>query len=155
VRESTPAAQAPFILSRGAWIPMAWPHDGLQHEKGSGFQLAQQYRDAGINMLHEMAQFPETGDENGHKVSRVSVEAGVLGMLELMKAGRFKVFSSLNEWFGEFRLYHRKAGKIVKLQDDLMAATRYAYMMLRYAVVPPDPHKPFLNPRRDYDWRVG
>ena len=155
VRESTPAAQAPSILARGAWVPMAWPHDGLQHEKGSGFQLAEQYRQAGINMLHEMAQFPETGDESGNKISRVSVEAGVLGMLELMKAGKFKVFSSLNEWFEEFRLYHRKAGKIIKLHDDLMAATRYAYMMLRYAEVPPDPQKSMLNPRRDYDWRAG
>ena len=154
-RETTPSQHAPFIMSRGPWIPVAWPHDGLQHEKGSGFQLAEQYRNAGVNMLHEMAQFPETGDENGHKVSRVSVEAGVLNMLQRMQAGKLKVFSSLNEWFEEFRLYHRKDGKIVKLQDDLMAATRYAYMMLRYAITPPDPHKQLADPRRDYNWRVG
>jgi len=43
----------------------------------------------------------------------------------------------------------------VDLQDDLMAATRYGYMMLRYAVTPPDPHKQALNHRRDYDWRAG
>lgn len=155
VRESTPADQAPSIIARGPWIPMAWPHDGLQHEKGSGFQLAQQYRDAGVAMLHEMAQFPETGDELGHKISRVSVEAGVLGLLERMKTGKFRVFSNLNEWFEEFRLYHRKDGKIVKLQDDLMAATRYAYMMLRYAITPPDPSKALLNPSRPYDWIAG
>ncbi|CAB4154977.1 Terminase-like family [uncultured Caudovirales phage] len=154
-RETTPTQHAPFILSRGSWIPVAWPHDGLQHEKGSGFQLAEQYRNAGINMLHEMAQFPETGDENGHKVSRVSVEAGVLNMLQRMQAGKLKVFSSLNEWFEEFRLYHRKDGKIVKLQDDLMAATRYAYMMMRYAITPPDPQKMVADPRRNYNWRIG
>lgn len=154
-RETTPAQHAPFILSRGPWIPVAWPHDGLQHEKGSGFQLAEQYRNAGVNMLHEMAQFPETGDENGHKVSRVSVEAGVLNMLQRMQAGKLKVFSTLNEWFEEFRLYHRKDGKIVKLQDDLMSATRYAYMMMRYAITPPDPQKMVADPRRDYNWRVG
>ncbi len=155
IRNQTPAQQAPFIRERGDWIPMAWPHDGLQHDKGSGFQLAEQYRMAGVNMLHEMAQFPETGSESGHKTSRVSVEAGVLGLLERMKSGRFKVFSNLTEWFGEFRLYHRKDGKIVKLQDDLMAATRYAYMMLRYAICPPDPHTSALDPRRDFDWRAG
>ena len=155
VRATTPAAQAPFILSRGVWIPMAWPHDGLQHEKGSGFQLAEQYRVAGVNMLHEMAQVPETGDEGGHKISRTSVEAGVLNMLDRMKDGRLKVFASQKDWFEEFRLYHRKDGKVVKLQDDLMAATRYAYMMLRYAICPPDPSRESLNPRRDYDWRVG
>ena len=154
-RESTPKDIAPLINVRGHWIPVAWPHDGLQHDKGSGFQLAEQYRNEGINMLHEMAQFPETGDEGGHKISRTSVEAGLLKMLQLMQAGRFKVFSHLRDWFDEFLLYHRKDGKVVKLQDDLMAATRYAYMMLRYATVPPDPQKSVTDPRRDYNWRVG
>ncbi|TIU05596.1 MAG: terminase, partial [Mesorhizobium sp.] len=40
-------------------------------------------------------------------------------------------------WFEEFRLYHRKDGQVVKLRDDLMAATRYGVMMLREAVVDP------------------
>jgi len=43
------------------------------------------------------------------------------------------VFRHLNDWFSEFRLYHRKDGKVVKEGDDLMAATRYAIMMLRFA----------------------
>ena len=64
-----------------------------------------------------------------------SVEAGLIEMLERMQTGRFKVFSHLNEWFEEFRMYHRKDGKVVKVDDDLMAATRYAYMMRRFAVV--------------------
>jgi hypothetical protein len=38
----------------------------------------------------------------------------------------------LNDWFEEFRPYHRKDGKVVKEMDDLMSATRYAVMMLRY-----------------------
>jgi hypothetical protein len=50
-----------------------------------------------------------------------------------MERGRFKVFKHLNDWFEEFRLYHRKDGKVVKEMDDLMSATRYAVMMLRYA----------------------
>ena len=36
-------------------------------------------------------------------------------------------------WFEEFRLYHRKDGRVVKERDDLMSATRYAVMMLRHA----------------------
>jgi hypothetical protein len=31
------------------------------------------------------------------------------------------------------RLYHRKDGKVVKEPDDLLCASRYALMMLRYA----------------------
>ena len=46
---------------------------------------------------------------------------------------RFKVFKHLNDWWEEFRLYHRKDGLVVKEGDDLMAATRYALMMLRFA----------------------
>ena len=50
----------------------------------------------------------------------------------LWSFGRFKVFKHLLDWFEEFRLYHRKDGK-VKEGDDLLAATRYGIMMLRYA----------------------
>jgi hypothetical protein len=42
-----------------------------------------------------------------------------------METGRFRVFDDLNDWFEEFRLYHRKDGKVVKERDDLMSATRY------------------------------
>jgi hypothetical protein len=64
------------------------------------------------------------------------------------------VFSNLNDWFAEFRMYHRKDGKVVKKQDDLMAATRYGVIMLRHAICPPDP-APRIDFRRDYDWRAG
>ena len=30
-------------------------------------------------------------------------------------------------------MYHRKDGKLVKLKDDLMSATRYAAMSLRHS----------------------
>lgn len=153
-RNQTPKQIAPTILARGDWVPVAWPHDGLQHDKGSGVQLADSYRDENVFMLHERAQYPETGDEDGAKVSRSSVEAGILDLLTLMQTGKFKVFSNLNEWFAEFRLYHRKDGKIVKLDDDLMSATRYARMMLRYASVPPAPRQ-IAKAKREYDWRAG
>jgi hypothetical protein len=75
-------------------------------------------------MLREHAQF-----EDGS----VSVEAGLMEMLSRMETGRLKVFKDLNDWFEEFRLYHRKDGRVVKERDDLMSATRYAVMMLRDA----------------------
>lgn len=54
-------------------------------------------------------------------------------MLERMETGRIKVAKHLNDWWEEFRLYHRKDGKVVKERDDLMSATRYGMMMLRAA----------------------
>ena len=56
----------------------------------------------------------------------VSVEAGCMEMLTRMESGRFKVFDHLNDWFSEFRMYHRLEGKIVPEYDDLLSATRYA-----------------------------
>jgi hypothetical protein len=71
------------------------------------------------------------------KDGSVSVEAGLMMMLDRMQTNRFKVFSTLNDWFEEFRLYHRAEGRVVKLRDDLMSATRYGVMMIREAVVEP------------------
>ena len=112
------------INTRHQWIPVAWPHDGLQHDKLAGIQMAQQFKDAGVSMIERRATF-EDGTYN--------VEPGLFDMLARMQSGRFKVFSHLIEWFDEFRLYHRKNGKINKLNDDLLSATRYALMMSRYA----------------------
>ena len=50
-----------------------------------------------------------------------------------MMTGRFKVCDHCSEWFEEFRQYHRKDGRIVKAHDDLLDATRYGVMMLRFA----------------------
>jgi hypothetical protein len=50
-----------------------------------------------------------------------------------MQTGRWKVAAHLNDWWEEFRLYHRDDGKIVKEGDDLLCASRYAMMDLRYA----------------------
>jgi len=62
-------------------------------------------------------------------------------MLTRMEEGRFKVFSNLFDWFEERRQYHRKDGKVVDLREDLMSATRYAVMSLRFASIKPQPRK--------------
>lgn len=125
-REQTPTMFSASLLPWGKWLPWAWPHDGLQHDKGSGEQLAKQYSDAGLSMLPQRATFED--GSNG-------LEAGVAEMFDRMQTGRWKVFSHLNDWFEEFRLYHRKEGLIVKVGDDLLSASRYAMMMRRFAIV--------------------
>lgn len=122
----TIADMAQVYRPRGAWIPVAWPHDGLQRDKGgSGKQLAVQAREAGMSTLPEHAT---------HEAGGYGVEAGVSDMLQRMQTRRLRVFSHLNDWFGEFRMYHRKDGVIVPLMDDLLSATRYGLMMKRYAL---------------------
>lgn len=137
-REQTPVLFAPAVKAWGEWIPVAWPHDGLQHDKGSGQQLAQQYRNAGLNMLEDKATHaPADGEEEG--TGGNGVEAGLMEMLDRMQTGRLKIFSNLNQVFEEIRLYHRKDGKIVKLMDDIISAARYGIMMKRFAKTKPRP----------------
>lgn len=124
VKDASIAIHAASVKARGDWIPVAWPHDGLQRDKGSGEQLAEQYRNQGLKMLRDRATF-----EDGSS----GVEAGVSEMLTRMQTMRLRVFAHLGDWFEEFRLYHRKDGLIVKDGDDLMSATRYALMMRRFA----------------------
>lgn len=126
-RLAGPHTHAASVKPWGDWVPCAWPHDGLQHDKGASCeQLAAQYRVHGLDMMMEHATHAEGG--NG-------VEAGLSDMLERMQTGRWKVFSTCGAWFGEFRLYHREDGKVVKLQDDLISASRYALMMKRFSQV--------------------
>lgn len=125
-RESTPVIHAAALKPWGAWLPWAWPHDGLQHDKGSGEALKAQYEAQGLNMLADKATFED--GSNG-------VEAGIFDMLDRMKTGRFKVFKTCVGWLGEFRLYHREKGLIVKLKDDRISSSRYALMMLRNSTV--------------------
>lgn len=125
-KEATPVIHAAAVKPWGEELPWAWPHDGFQHDKGSGLELRKQYKDQGLNMLPEHATFEDGG--NG-------VEAGLMAMLDRMQAGKLRVFKHLVDWFSEFLLYHRKDGKVVKEFDDLMSATRYGIMMLRFARV--------------------
>lgn len=130
---ATPLIHSASLRPWGEWIPCAWPHDGYQHDKGSGMQLADQYRQQHLNMLPEHATHPEGG---------FGVEAGIAELLSRMQTGRLKVFSTCAQWFEEFRLYHRLEGLIVKERDDLMSATRVGAMMLRYADTQFEVHRP-------------
>lgn len=133
-REQTPLMFASAVKPWGEWLPWAWPHDGKQ--SGGKFdakdqkQLQALYEAHGMSMLGQHAQFED--GTNG-------VEAGIQDMLERMQTGRWKVFSHLEEWFEEFRIYHRKEGMIVKENDDLLSSSRYAYMMRRHAITKPKP----------------
>lgn len=121
----TPSTVWGTVKSWAANVPSAWPSDGLQSEKSSGEQQKKAYVDAGWNMLSTHATWADGG---------VGVEIGLVELYERMTTGRFKVFSHLTDFFDEKMSYHRdEAGKIVKLNDDILSATRYAYMMRRFA----------------------
>jgi len=120
-------------MKRIGAVPIAWPHDGMVSDRGSGISYAQQYMNEGANMLPEkFSNPPQIGKKEG--TGGNGVKAGLTAILAAMEQGRFKVFSNQVNWFEEFRGYYQKDGEIVKDKDDLMSATRYAFMSQRFAL---------------------
>ena len=115
-------------LCRGLRIPIAWPHDGLQHEKGSGEALADVYRRLGAPMLGTHAQ---------NKGGGFHTEPAIEEMCGYMKRGCFAIANHMSELAEEILSYHRDEDyKIVRLRDDLISAVRYAFMMRRSGKLP-------------------
>ena len=134
--KAPPLVHANAIRTRPYFIPVAWPHDGNRLDSMGNPGLAEQYRNMGVNMLpFHFENPPALGEKKGGN----SIEVGIMDVLQRMEDGKFKVFNTLGLWFAEFRMYHRKDGKIVPLRDDLMSATRYAAMSQRFAVAGDDP----------------
>lgn len=117
-----PSIHATAINARGPWIPVVLPHDADNTERGSGRTVMSYYEEAGVNCLKDTFYNPLdfTGKKNNF------VETGIMEILQRMKTGRFKVFSTCGLFFEEMRRYHRKEGKIVKKEDDVVDAARYS-----------------------------
>lgn len=142
-RETSPLAHAQALRPWGSWIPVAWPRDGRRATlEGAGKPLATQFKSYGMNMLGTHAQF---------KDGSVSVEAGLMDMLGRMETGRFKVFRHLNDFWEEFRMYHRKDGRVVELKEDILCATRYGVMMIRESLIDPSMRSAARRPARPSD----
>lgn len=120
------AAMKAWGEGAGARIPVAWPQDGHQRREYGGVLTPMRaiYKKHGLAMLDHHATFVDGSN---------STELGILEMQERMTTNRFKVFTTLMEWWEEFRLYRRDEGQIVKVHDDLMSADRTATVARRFA----------------------
>jgi hypothetical protein len=123
IKDAIPDVHVAAMKRIAGNAPVAWPHDGNNRDKGSGETLAAQYKALGLHMLEKHATFPDGG---------YSTEAAVHEMDQRMRTGRFRVCEDLNDWWSEYRLYHRKNGLIVKDDDDLLSATQKIVMMKRH-----------------------
>jgi phage terminase large subunit-like protein len=120
------ASHVARIKENPMWrAPVAWPHDG---GVGAGVQtndtIATIYKKLGLNMLPTHATF----DGKGY-----NLEAGLAVMEERFAAKKLLVAGHFFDWFDEYGGYHRKDGKVVKVDDDLLSATRVGCMDLRFA----------------------
>ncbi len=132
MRQETVPVHASAINGRGKWIPVVWPMDGRQADKGSGKSLTDQYKKESVNMLRDHFSNPSS---NGMKEGSGgnSVEAGIMEILTRMQTKRLKIFRNQSKLLEELRMYHRKDGKIVPAHDDVISAMRYCVMSLRKA----------------------
>ncbi len=121
--QAEPSIHAEAIKARGEWIPGVIDPASRGRAQGDGEQLLQTYKNLGLNV--------DTANN--------AVEAGIYEVWQRLSTGRLRVFSTCQNWFTEFRQYHRNdKGAIVKEHDHLMDATRYFIMSgLKRAIVKP------------------
>lgn len=114
--EAEPVVQVDGIRSRGVWIPGAIDPASRGRSQVDGRQLLQLYSDLGLHL----------------SMADNSVEAGLYLVWTLLSSGKLKIFASLQNFLGEYRIYRRdEKGKVVKERDHLMDALRYLMMMLK------------------------
>jgi len=119
--EEQPFYHASAIRSRGDWIPGVFDPAARGRKQDDGKRLSDMYK-------------KELHGQSLHKAKN-AVEAGLHEVHSRMKTGRLKVFSTLSNWWEEYRIYHRKEdGNIVKKNDHLMDATRYLVMEIKRAL---------------------
>ncbi len=107
--KAEPSIHAAAIKARGGWIPGVIDPAARGRMQTDGEQLIQTYRDLGLKV---------NPYDN-------SVESGLYEVWERLSTGRLKVFSTLQNWKAEYRLYRRdENGKVIKQFDHLMDATR-------------------------------
>lgn len=110
----TAATHVDAFRRRGNWIPCIIDPAGANIEDGK--RVRQVYRELfdAINKDWPM-----------HDAEK-SISAGLMEVWSRMTSGRLKIFGTLPNWFGEFRVYQRgEDGKILPTPDHLMDCTRY------------------------------
>jgi phage terminase large subunit-like protein len=111
--ESEPSSHAATIRARGDWIPGVIDTAARGRSQIDGDNLMQMYKDLGLKL--------NDADK--------AVETGLFTVWELLSTGQLKVFSDLKNFWNEYRLYRRdEKGKVIKTNDHIMDALRYAMM---------------------------
>jgi len=105
-----PPIHAQAIKSRGAWIPGVID-PASNRSRDDGTRLLHQYMDLGLDLT----------------MASNAIETGLSAVWTMLTCGQLKVFATCQNWFNEFRTYHKDdKGKIPDGQDDhLMDAMRY------------------------------
>lgn len=127
--DMTPVMHAAAMKPIGADVPVAWPKDAADRDRGSGEPIIALYKREGLRTLPEHAKWPD---------GSISTWAGITDWDQREQTNRLKVNRQLTEFLTERRGYHLKRNKtgaveIVKIRDDLLSACRIGIMAIRFA----------------------
>ena len=125
-----PSVHAQAIRARGDWIQGVIDPASRGRSQKDGDQLFQIYTDLGLHLTP----------------AKNAVEAGIYEVWQRLSTGRLKVFSTLQNFLTEYRLYRRdEKGKIVKDGDHLVDCARYLVM----SGLDVSMYKPIANPKKN------
>lgn len=108
-----PVIHAAGIKAKGEWIPGAIDPASRGRSQIDGKALMDMYKDNGLDVVP----------------ANNAVETGLYEVWEALSTGKLKVFNSCTELLREIQIYMRdEKGNVVKKNDHVMDAFRYAYM---------------------------
>lgn len=118
--QAEPSVHAHGMRARGDWIPVAIDPAARGRSQIDGQQLIELYEELGLDVFK----------------ANNEVEAGLFTVYEMLSSGKLKIFNTCQNLLAEMRLYRRdENGKIVKKNDHLCDALRYAVMSGRDAAI--------------------
>lgn len=118
-----PSIHTSGVQAKGKWIPGAIDPASRGRSQIDGQQLMEMYSNLGLEIVPAVN----------------AVESGLYTVWELLSTGRLKVFSNCTYLLQEFRGYQRdEKGRVVKVNDHVMDAWRYAVMTRDIAVAEPN-----------------
>jgi phage terminase large subunit-like protein len=127
IRGGLPLNHVAAIKAHPMWdARVCWPHDGHVRDLVGGETFAGIYKRLGLNMEPSHATFPD---------GTFDFEGSLTEMAQRLDNGMLKVLASEQDWFQEYRNLHRDGGLVVKIDDDLLSATRILCMAIRRAKV--------------------
>lgn len=122
VSKKEPVVHAKAIKAWGEWVPVEIDPASKGRNQNDGKQLFQLYRKEGLRLIE----------------ANNAIDTGLLTLQQLFAAGMLKIFQSCIELQKEFVTYSRdENGKIIKKNDHVMDALRYAVMGLHHARTKP------------------
>lgn len=117
-----PALHAQAMKMRGDWIPVGIDPASRGSSQADGKQLFNTYRGLGVKVF----------------AADNSREFALFEMQQAFATGQLKVFKSLKQFIAEYVTYRRaENGKVIKENDHLLDAARYAYIERNKAKQPP------------------